>query len=417
MCSLYQTSSTGTSTGAAADAGSCTIDGQTFPNRGLNPADFAQCCNAKTSPTAWLPLFSRAAIVPMQIGGNDEVSADFDSDGRDDVAIADGNGNVEVFFSESDGGWTSPLVLSTGEGPLPLRPVTGDLNGDGLQDLVVSSGAGGGGNWVFVFLNQGNHQFAPALSFPSPDGCRLDPVRVGDYDGDGWPDVVVGLARVGESCPDGQVGLFRNLGNGDGRLGAPAFLQSFGSGQNGDLRLGDFNGDGALDIAVADVTNTVGFFLNAGNGTFGAPTLNTALAPAPFQPYDLAAARFSPGADGLAVSSGSSSTVVVLGIACQALTKAGVSIGVSASYGPPTPMSGVLDVNGDGLPDAFFSNGGNTDILINQGNGTFLLASPAIVGQGGIQMITVGDLNGDGAPDLAVIDDSGNWEPWLNNCP
>jgi hypothetical protein len=107
---------------------------------------------------------------------------------------------------------------------------------------------------------------------------------------------------------------------------------------------------------------------------------------------------------------------VFLGVAGQSLD-AGISVGVSASYGPPTPISAELDVNGDGLPDALFSNGGNTDILINQGNGSFLLASPSIVGPSGIQMITVGDLNGDGAPDLAVIYDNTTWGAWLNNCP
>ncbi len=265
-------STTGTTTRRPPDGGSCDIDGQTFLNGALNPANLAQCCNAKTSPGAWLPLFSQAAIVPLNAGGNDEVSADFDGDGRDDVAIADGAGNVEVFFSESDGGWTSPIIISTGLAGQALRPVAGDLNRDGLQDLVVGAGAGS----LFVFLNQGNHRFASGLSFPSPDGCPVDPVRIGDYDGDGWPDVVVGLARAGIGCSAGQVGLFRNLGNGDGELASPSVLPSFGSSQSADLRLGDFNGDGALDIAVADDVDTVAFFLNTGHG-FGSPTLNTTL--------------------------------------------------------------------------------------------------------------------------------------------
>ncbi len=225
--------------------GSCNINGQVFPNRSLNPADSTQCCNARTSPNAWLPLFTLSALVPG--GGNDEVSADFDSDGRDDVAIADGNGNVEVYFSESDGGWTQPVILPTGLGSSPLRPAAGDLNCDGLQDIVVGSGTQTGSNWIGVLLNLGDHQFASVALYASPSQCRLDPVRIGDFDGDGWPDVIVGLARPMITCPDGQVGLYRNSADGSGSLGAPHVLADLWiAAGSGDVRLGDFDGDGAL---------------------------------------------------------------------------------------------------------------------------------------------------------------------------
>jgi hypothetical protein len=397
----------------------CNIAGRSYANRSLDPQDLTKCCNARTSPNAWLPLFTQGAYLPEAASGNDEVAGDFDGDGRDDLAIGDGNDDIEVFFSQPDGTWSTPAIIPIGI--QFLRPAVGDMNHDGRLDIVVASGELNIGNSLFVLLNEGNRQFSSPLGFAAPSDCRIDPVRVGDLDGDGWPDVVVGLSRVGATvpCPEGQVGIFLNLARGDGNLASPSFLTAFGSGFSGDVRLGDFNGDGLLDAVASDYQNTVAFYLNAGQGRFGAPILNTSLTPNPFAPYDLLSAPFSGLSDGVAVSSGTSPTIAFVGIGGQPLTSESATYSVHATYGLPTPIASVIDVNGDGRPDALFANGGTLDLLINQPDGTFALASPSIMVDGlGAQMITVGDFNGDDAPDLAVLyDDYQHWGTWLNSCP
>src|SRR5262249_31065027 len=148
----------------------------------------------------------------------------------------------------------------------PWFVAVADLRGDGIQDLVVANsgtpGSGADGS-VSVFLGNGDGTFQPAQNFSA--GARPQSVAVGGLRGDGSLDLAV--ANAGDSVGHGE-GVSVLLGNGDGTFG-PA--QAFGTGKTPDsVAVGDFNGDGHLDLAVANGSSgTVSVLLGNGDGAFG----------------------------------------------------------------------------------------------------------------------------------------------------
>jgi hypothetical protein len=122
-----------------------------------------------------------------------------------------------------------------------------DVNGDGLDDLVVSNDENNPGSAILVSL-QVNHVLQPPISYPSGDVAEA--LAIGDVTGDGRNDVVV--EHTGWSA----VGVYAQLPG--GTLGAETALPSvYGSDV---LALGDLNGDGKLDIVTADQQKLVIFY-------------------------------------------------------------------------------------------------------------------------------------------------------------
>src|SRR5579871_1270832 len=170
---------------------------------------------------------------------------------------------------EADGSWrprvesldprilpsfVAPANYATGGHPLVLA--LADLNGDGVTDLITGTTDGA----VSVLLGNGNGSFqAPRITTIS-DGFVYSVVAA-DFNGDGIPDLVATNAGVDSGDP-GSLSLL--LGNGDGSFQAARTLWSRNL---GDLAVGDFNGDGNLDLATA----TGKIFLGNGDGTFRAP--------------------------------------------------------------------------------------------------------------------------------------------------
>ena len=162
---------------------------------------------------------------------------------------------------------------------------------------------------------------------------------------------------------------------------------------------GDFNGDGLVDLAIANTDyNTVSIRLNNGNGTFS----NKMDTPAGSQPYAMTSADFNGDnkAD-LVVVNRSSHTISFLadGIAAKVDYATG-SYPVSVTY---------ADVNGDGKLDLVVANegSGNVSVLTNQGYGTFATKVDYAVGSAPRSVITA-DINSDGRADLVVANYGSN---------
>ncbi|MGB6690332.1 MAG: VCBS repeat-containing protein [Terracidiphilus sp.] len=199
----------------------------------------------------------------------------------------------------------------------PALIVSADFNGDGIADLAEVTSPDrdpSGPRYLTVLLGRGGGTFRQAGSRPV---LGRDPrsIVVGDFNGDGFPDVIVG---------DGDGSLIELLGDGKGnllRVGDVARLGSIMS-----IAVGDFDHDGILDLAVSDpLANQVTVFLGSGNGSFR-PVWTFSL-PTQGMFYHLVSADF----------------------------------------------------NGDGLPDLAVVNedGDSFEVMIGNGNGTFTYA-PAL---------------------------------------
>jgi hypothetical protein len=284
-------------------------------------------------------------------------------------------------------------VSNPATGATPSSVAVGDFNGDGIPDLAMANYSSG---TVTILLGQGNGMFLQAVNSPVPAGAEPSSVVVGDFNEDGIPDLAV--ANYG----DGTVTILLGNGNGTFTQAANSPL-TVGSGPSS-IAAADFNGDGIPDLAVANVSgNTISILLGNGDGTF------TQAANSPLTvgngPLSVAVGDFNGnGIPDLAVANAIDSTVMILmgngdGTFAQA-TNSPVPVGAEPS------SIVVADFNGDGVPDLAVANyGSNTlTILLGNGGGTFTQAanSPVTVGSGSIS-VAAGDFNGDGVPDLAVV--------------
>jgi hypothetical protein len=306
------------------------------------------------------------------------VVADVNGDGKPDVLVLNdngesgsGDGSVGVLLGNGNGSFRKIVIYDSG-GVYATGIAVGDLNGDGKLDLVVANQVCPSTrvNCLGVLLGNGDGTFKPAVTYPDGGietfsaGGLFVPVMISDIDGDSRPDLVV-VSETDPDYGDGRVGVL--LGNGDGTFKAVVTYDSGGFAPFS-AALADLNGDGKPDMVVFNCSpsgssdcsqnGTVGVMLGNGDGTFQSVTK-----------YD---------SGGL----GGTSALVI------------------------------ADVNGDGRPDILVGNNcpgnctgiGSFGVLMGKGDGTFQAAiAYPLSGVGGVESITVGDLNGDGKPDLAIV--------------
>jgi hypothetical protein len=192
---------------------------------------------------------------------------DFNGDGRLDVLAVDQKGTVTVLLGNGDGTFTlgPSTALGPGVGQFVFAVDIADFNGDGKLDFLGQEGNGGP---IQVFWGNGDGTFTPGPSTALPPGVvgqgrfNLLDGGLGDFNGDGKPDLVI---------TDGYY-VWVMLGNGDGTF-KPAPGSPMNLGVVGDnVVVADFNGDGKLDIAVPNYGDsdrpTVAILLGNGDGTF-----------------------------------------------------------------------------------------------------------------------------------------------------
>jgi hypothetical protein len=295
----------------------------------------------------------------------------------------------------SDGLLSTPAVFSVqvnqraqvaGASDLEALAV-GDFNGDGRPDVALLDRSQGK-----VFIETDNGQGGYTLGSSYSVGNAPSAITAADFNGDGKLDLAV------TNSGDGTVSVL--LGNGDGTFTPSAA----GTVQVGNapsaLVAVDLNGDGKLDLAVTNAgSGTVSLLLGNGDGSF------TPSAAGPLTvgntPSAITTADFNgDGRADLAVTNAADGTVTVL------LNNGNGTFATTAYSVGSAPNSVVVgDFNGDGITDLAVANGGDGTISVLPGNGdgTFQNATSYTVGGSPASLVT-GSFSGPSARDLAFID-------------
>jgi Bacterial Ig-like domain (group 3)/FG-GAP-like repeat len=349
---------------------------------------------------------------------------DLNGDGHPDVVVA-GVGapsTIGVLLGKGDGTFNPPATYSSG-GNFAYAVVIGDVNGDGIPDLVVANEYANDHSTegvVGVLLGNGDGTFRAAVGYDSGGNGALS-VTIADVNGDRHPDIIVANQCIASGCSatgTGSVGILLNDGKG---AFLPAATYSSGALYADSVAVGDFNRDGKPDIVVANKcpvdgncnteNGSLGVLLNMGDGTFKAPVMYSSGG----YEYALAVAVADLNSD--------RKLDLIVGNWCQNISVCGGASptgGVSVLLGkgdgtfqlPVTYAGGtgdaasiaVGDVNGDGHPDVLLTGGSNVDVLLGNGDGT-LQAPVGVANFQTTAAVAIADLNADGRPDLVVGDE------------
>ena len=331
--------------------------------------------------------------LPVAAGIGGSASADFNGDGRLDVAVTQYNQNslgvtgfISVLPGNDDGTFGAPV--STQVPTIGInKMVVGDFNGDGKPDIATLFIPATGG--ISVVLGKGDGSFGAVVKNPVSVNGTAQYMIGGNFNNDGKAD----LALLSSDSSNAFSPLNVLLSNGDGTFTAKLVQDVTGLATG--LTSGDFNHDGNMDLAVLDPQGAVNpdvlVFLGHGDGTFNSPvsySTSTLFA------NDITTADFN--GDGKAdLAVGTEQGIYFFAGNGDGSFKA--AIRTATPQGVNALVFG--DYNGDGKLDLFVVGSG--DLFLGNGDGTFRQSVP-LQPTFGVSVIfaTSGDFNGDGVTDF-----------------
>ena len=360
---------------------------------------------------------------------------DFDGDGWDDIYICNGAGAPNALLRNQRNGTFTDVAARAGVEArgYSMGVAAADFDNDGYTDLFVT-----GVRSNHLFRNRGDGTFEE-LPFPQ-DGRWTVAAAWFDYDNDGLLDLFVvryvawdeatepycGTREFRQYCHPKEYGplpnaLYRNLGGGRFRDVSAAAGIAAHVGKGMGVALGDSNGDGRLDIVVANDTMPNFLFRNRGDGTFEETALAAGVAfnengvavssmGVEFSDYD------NDGREDLFVTAISNETFALFrNLGAGRFADVTLASGLARATLPWTGWSNVMaDFNNDGWKDLFSANGNALDnaelssgrqskqqnLLLTNGRGSF--TGRALAGDAFHRGLARGDFDRDGRIDLVV---------------
>ncbi|MBD1207810.1 MAG: VCBS repeat-containing protein [Ignavibacteria bacterium] len=335
--------------------------------------------------------FYQTSTPVVGVDARTTATGDFDGDGDLDLAVGSPS-QVDILLNDGTGTFTTgSQILSAALGGLnPWTVTAGDFNNDGSSDLAVTGT--GGSSAVYILFNNANGTGTFAVSSNYVTGIgQCWHLTSADIDGDGDLDLLVA------NTTGTTINILLNNGNG---TFTPGTNPTVGSNPRC-VAAADLDNDGDIDLAVGNnLGGTVSILLNNGDGTFSAaPNITTAGA----NPVFVAAGDLDgDGKSDLAVTNSDLNTVQIFKNIGAGNFMSLASYPTFGAFPSPVFVS-MADFDGNGTLDLAAVNYGSTDIsiLLNNGSASFTNAVkyPALSAP---NYLAAGDFDGDGDLDLAV---------------
>jgi len=337
--------------------------------------------SAASGPSFAHPQSYAIGSWPTSNGPRAVAIGDLNGDAKPELATANVTRTVSVLLNKGDGSFKARRNYPAGG--VPTSVAIGDLNGDGKLDLATGIYA----DSVSVLLNRGDGSFQAKRDFGA--GRHPYSIAIGDLNSDGKQDIATA------NYDANSVSVLLNTGDGSFRA-----KHDYRTGSRpSSVAIGDLNGDGTPDLATANsYSKSVSVLLNRGDGTFRARLDHRAGAGL------RSVAIGDLNGDGqLDLATGNSKTVSVL------LNRGDGSFQAKRNYWSGGGGVAIGDLNGDGKPElvtahpfvTYYSGTGAFSVLVNWGDGRFRSRLDYATADIAPESVAIGDLNGDGRPDLA----------------
>ncbi|HKW32657.1 MAG TPA: Ig-like domain repeat protein [Candidatus Acidoferrum sp.] len=373
------------------------------------------------TPPTQTAVFNTAVTSFLQGSPSGMVAADFNRDDQPDLAVLSQVSNTVSILTQNFGVGTFTTGATYATGNQPRGIVAADFNRDQIPDLAITNASD---NTVTILLANGDGTFRPGTTIGDP-GVFPTQIVAADFNGDGKMDLaVLNVCGTGQNgcypvaAPMGPGNVAILLGNGDGTFTVAPTLPATGLAPTA-MAAADLNADGFIDLIVANSSNNLTLLMGNGDGTFSAAA-NTPATGFAGPPSGIGVGDFNgDGALDVAVTSSGDNAVSILlnqncaGLPAPQCTLTPTSTPVFVGTGPSAIAT--ADMNADGILDLVVTNSGDgtVSLLLGDGTGGFTATGPlpakSFPTGSSPQALALFDFNLDGRLDVVTVNGSGSY--------